>query len=101
MKIYSLTSFTLSALPVLAAARSIHVDVSNDGEIAVDVTGVNSNEFSLHRTGEERHFKGQNTRKLPNGFKNRELGEHQVDLGYEIHQGLILVNEKFTVLGIV
>lgn len=79
MKPLHLTLIALSQLCWLGQTEVIHLDVSNDGDVVIDIdTEPNSHQINFnHGIGaEESHL---------------VLGEHDVDLHYEVHRGFLTV----------
>ncbi|KAI4122739.1 MAG: hypothetical protein LQ341_007275, partial [Variospora aurantia] len=88
MKCHPLGLAALLSFALHVHAASVHVDVSNDGDIAVDV-GMKPKSFSRperQRSGQPVHTSGKTAHKLE---------EYQVDLEYEIHGGVLSENGKF------
>ncbi|KAL9016553.1 MAG: hypothetical protein Q9180_008794 [Flavoplaca navasiana] len=88
MKCHSLGFVALLSFGLLVQASLVHVDVSSDGDIAVDV-GTKPKSFSRPergRSGRPIHTSGKTAHKLE---------EYQVNLGYEIHGGILSENGKF------
>ncbi|KAI4267859.1 MAG: hypothetical protein L6R35_006820, partial [Caloplaca aegaea] len=88
MKCHPLGLAALLSFALHVHAASVHVDVSNDGDIAVDV-GMKPKSFShpeRQRSGQPVHTSGKTAHKLE---------EYQVDLDYEIHGGVLSENGKF------
>lgn len=85
MKCHPLGLAALLSFALHVHAASVHVDVSNDGDIAVDV-GMKPKSFSRperQRSGQPVHTSGKTAHKLE---------EYQVDLEYEIHGGVLSVS---------
>lgn len=85
MRCHWLGFATLLAFALHVHAASVHVDVSWDEDIAVDVDM--KPKTSL---GPERGQSGQSV--YPSRKAAHVLEDYQVDLGYEIHAGLLSVS---------
>lgn len=84
MKCHPLGLAALLSFGLHVHAALVHVDVSSDGDIAVDV-GMKPQSFSRPERGRS----GQPVR--TSGKTAHKLEEYQVDLDYEIHGGVLSV----------
>ena len=85
MKYLPLGFLALSIHAVIANANRVHVDISQNGDIAVDI---DNNKASPTRQKPERVDKPI----YPSRNKAHVLEKYEVDLGYEIHSGLLSVS---------
>ncbi|KAL8875091.1 MAG: hypothetical protein Q9198_006502, partial [Flavoplaca austrocitrina] len=88
MKCHTLGFAALLSFGLHLHAASVHVDVSSDGDIAVDV-GAKPKSFSRPERGRS----GQPIR--TSGKTAHKLEEYQVDLDNGIHGGVLSENGKF------
>ena len=85
MRYHSLGLATLLAFGLHVYAAAVHVDVSRDGDIAVDVDTKPKSSLRSERRQSAQH-----------GFPSKKaahvLEDYQVNLGYEIHAGTLSVS---------
>src|SRR5689334_16540907 len=91
MRVPNFVLTALAAQGLLASATSIHVDVSQDGDIAVDL---NTDPRPAPRVPTAKQSERTRTREQgrKGSVKPLELKENQVDLWYEVHQGFLSVS---------
>jgi hypothetical protein len=84
MKTGFLTVAALSAFSLFVNARVLHLDVSDGGDVSVDI--------DLDQKPSGRTRRGSTDRAVPPLLKKvRTLADYQVDLDYEVHQGFLTV----------